>query len=282
MGTLKTMYCPQCGNDKVQVMSWTDVNSHTYQGQVNNPPEEGDFWCDECENHIIPKTLKELWGDFSEISVNNDDEIETDFMFWKAGTSRFEVWHWFDERCPNNLHDDLLYGNMNIEDPKMFGTMRHQLYKNRDDRDVVLTVAWEFLSAAFATPMWFGKREIKFAEPYCEWGFHRIVAIEKNYEYDKLFFGFSFVTTNCPYSLTDVPTGHVIKILKLVHQMIWEDVRTCDNCGKPMLEGYYLGGEHACSDECALALYGGDKKQMEDDLSLAEKYDGVESSSIST
>ena len=30
------------------------------------------------------------------------------FLFFSAGTSKFVVWHWFDERCPNNLHDDLM------------------------------------------------------------------------------------------------------------------------------------------------------------------------------
>ena len=53
-----------------------------------------------------------------------------------------------------------------------------------------------------------------------------------------------------------------------------ENVRRCDHCGKPMREGYYLGGEYACSDECALALYHGDKAQMEEDLSHAEEEDG--------
>lgn len=53
-----------------------------------------------------------------------------------------------------------------------------------------------------------------------------------------------------------------------------ENIRRCDHCGKPMREGYYLGGEYACSDECALALYHGDKAQMEEDLSHAEEEDG--------
>lgn len=53
-----------------------------------------------------------------------------------------------------------------------------------------------------------------------------------------------------------------------------ENVRRCDHCGKPMKEGYYLGGEYACCDECALALYNGDKEQMEEDLSHAEEEDG--------
>ena len=48
-----------------------------------------------------------------------------------------------------------------------------------------------------------------------------------------------------------------------------EEIRRCDNCGKPMSEGYYLGGEYACSDGCCLALYNGDKEQMEEDLSHA-------------
>ena len=53
-----------------------------------------------------------------------------------------------------------------------------------------------------------------------------------------------------------------------------ENIRRCDHCGKPMKEGYYLGGEYACSDECALALYHGDKAQMDEDLSHADEDDG--------
>lgn len=53
-----------------------------------------------------------------------------------------------------------------------------------------------------------------------------------------------------------------------------EEVRRCDHCGKPMKEGYYLGGEYACSDECCLALYNGDEAQMKEDLSHADEDDG--------
>ena len=41
-----------------------------------------------------------------------------------------------------------------------------------------------------------------------------------------------------------------------------------------MKEGYYLAGEYACSDECALNLYHGDKATMEEDLSHADEDDG--------
>lgn len=51
----------------------------------------------------------------------------------------------------------------------------------------------------------------------------------------------------------------------------FDDIRVCDNCGLPMSEGYYLGGEFACCDRCCLDLYKGDKAQMEEDLSHADE-----------
>ncbi len=53
----------------------------------------------------------------------------------------------------------------------------------------------------------------------------------------------------------------------------WADtgLRVCDNCGHFMTEGYILGEEYACSDECAIKLYDlpedEAKKQFEQDLS---------------
>lgn len=70
---------------------------------------EEDCWCGICEEHVELCTLSELWEMFGDIPVNNDDEIEEDFLNFPAGTLKIDVWHWFDERCPNNLHDDLMY-----------------------------------------------------------------------------------------------------------------------------------------------------------------------------
>lgn len=53
--------------------------------------------------------LRELWNKFSEIEVNGNDEITESFLSFPVGTDKFEIWHWFDDRCPNNLHDDLMY-----------------------------------------------------------------------------------------------------------------------------------------------------------------------------
>ena len=45
-----------------------------------------------------------------------------------------------------------------------------------------------------------------------------------------------------------------------------DDLRICGQCGCFMTEGYLLDQAYACSDECAIALYGGDEKQLREDI----------------
>jgi len=47
--------------------------------------------------------LKTLWSEFSDIPINNKDEIEENFYCWEKGTYRFDIWHWFDEKLPNGI-----------------------------------------------------------------------------------------------------------------------------------------------------------------------------------
>ena len=47
--------------------------------------------------------LETLWELFGDVPINNDDEIEEDFIDFPAGTYRFEIWHWFDERCSKGV-----------------------------------------------------------------------------------------------------------------------------------------------------------------------------------
>lgn len=74
----------------------------------------------EAYNHYVKRTdrtespeyklevLKDLWEFFGCVLITDDDEIESDFLGFKAGTSRLDVWSWFDEQCPNGLAIDLL------------------------------------------------------------------------------------------------------------------------------------------------------------------------------
>lgn len=113
--SINTYYCRCCGGTNIQVMAWVDANTNEYCSDVNTPCEEEDTWCDDCEEHTGILTLKELWGLFAEVPVNNEDEIEEPFLNFDVGTPKQDVWHWFDERCPNNLHDDLMFPYSFIE-----------------------------------------------------------------------------------------------------------------------------------------------------------------------
>ena len=47
---------------------------------------------------MTKERIEEAWRNFGDVPVNNKDEIERDFMYWFAGTDRFRIWHWFDEK----------------------------------------------------------------------------------------------------------------------------------------------------------------------------------------
>ncbi len=65
---------------------------------------------DEDRVKMTPEKLKEWWDEFSEVAVDNDDQIERAFHIFEKGTDRMEIWKWFDEQCPNGLVNDLLGG----------------------------------------------------------------------------------------------------------------------------------------------------------------------------
>ena len=46
--------------------------------------------------------------------------------------------------------------------------------------------------------------------------------------------------------------------------------RVCDVCGKWHTEGYWVGSaDYACSEECAIELYGGNEEQFRADLAMS-------------
>lgn len=56
------------------------------------------------------EALEELWGQFADIPMSEETEcIEEPFLGFLAGTSREEIWHWFDERHSKGVAY-LLYG----------------------------------------------------------------------------------------------------------------------------------------------------------------------------
>ncbi len=104
MKDLTTLYCSECGSSKVQVRVWVYANTHEFCDDC----DDDSCWCESCRQHSSLRTLTQLWKEFSEIPVNSEDEIGYDFLNFDTGTSKLDVWHWFDERCPNGLAVDLM------------------------------------------------------------------------------------------------------------------------------------------------------------------------------
>ena len=115
MEKLETYYCTQFGSSNVEVQAWVNPNTNEVSGWVGDFCGNQEHYCCDCEEQVSLLTLPDLWQRFSEVPVNKDDEIEENFLCFEKGTSKFDVWHWFDDRCPNNLHDDLMF-NDNEED----------------------------------------------------------------------------------------------------------------------------------------------------------------------
>ena len=62
----------------------------------------GEVFLDE---DLSPDALLSLWHDFADIPINDWDEIEKPFLHFPAGTYRFDIWHWFDERWPGGVYE---------------------------------------------------------------------------------------------------------------------------------------------------------------------------------
>lgn len=107
--SLDTLYCSLCGSSDVEAKMWVNPNNKKIGSMCSDFTEKEDNWCKTCEEHVELLTLSQLWEKLGEIPIDNDDNLEEDFMQFPAGTYRFDVWHWFDERCPRNLHDDLMF-----------------------------------------------------------------------------------------------------------------------------------------------------------------------------
>ena len=47
----------------------------------------------------------ELWKVLGDIPINDEEEIEEDFLHFEAGTFREDIWHWFEETFDMSIGD---------------------------------------------------------------------------------------------------------------------------------------------------------------------------------
>lgn len=133
---MNTLYCANCGSINVVIAKWVNPNSYEIGDCYSSTDDKQCCWCDNCNKHVELMTLSELWEIFSKIPVNYNDEIEKGFLGFDAGTSKFDVWHWFDERCPNNLHDDLMFPKTDIQ-------INWELYRKNLEGGLINERLWE-------------------------------------------------------------------------------------------------------------------------------------------
>ncbi len=60
---------------------------------ISDATEYIDKYCDNL-TFIDEAKFWELLGD---VPVNEDDEIDIDFLIFDKGTDKFDIWHWFEE-----------------------------------------------------------------------------------------------------------------------------------------------------------------------------------------
>lgn len=47
-------HCPICNGINVQGKAWADLNGREKEIEFLETNDEEDFWCKDCEEHIIP------------------------------------------------------------------------------------------------------------------------------------------------------------------------------------------------------------------------------------
>ena len=51
---------------------------------------------------------KKNWEKLGEITIDDDECIETEFLHFPVGTHREEIWHWFEEYYGISVAEDLM------------------------------------------------------------------------------------------------------------------------------------------------------------------------------
>ncbi len=52
--------------------------------------------------------ILEIWAQLEDVlfieNTKGELELVRDFQHFEKGTTQFEIWHWFDEKLPNGVH----------------------------------------------------------------------------------------------------------------------------------------------------------------------------------
>ena len=54
------------------------------------------------------KNVNELWEEFGDVPIDDNGDIEEKYLHFEKGTSRLEIWHWFEEKFKVSVAEDLM------------------------------------------------------------------------------------------------------------------------------------------------------------------------------
>ncbi|RHH14424.1 hypothetical protein DW228_06380 [Bacteroides fragilis] len=99
----------RCLYDEYTTQTGKYVACILYAKYVNvNIKEMWDIAMGIIEGPCSLEILLKIWELFGDVPINKAEEIEQSFMLWEKGTDRFDIWHWFDNLCPNGLAKDIM------------------------------------------------------------------------------------------------------------------------------------------------------------------------------
>ena len=109
-GILNEYIINALSEDDCKLIVWRyDEDPNWYQGI------DKDRRLIEMKNKSLPKVkrgemkaVKELWEAFGEVPIDNNDKILERFCKFPQGTSRLEVWTWFEEEFNVSVAMDLM------------------------------------------------------------------------------------------------------------------------------------------------------------------------------
>jgi hypothetical protein len=98
------------GKTAVDLTEETEISLHSLHDSFN-----GNIKPVDALRKIRLLQAKELWSKLGDIPVNDEDEIDEDFLHFETGTDKFDVWHWFEDEFVLSVAEDLMFLNKNPE-----------------------------------------------------------------------------------------------------------------------------------------------------------------------
>jgi len=84
------------------------------------------------------QAAKKLWEELGDVPVDEDDDLEEDWKHFPAGTNKFEVWQWFEDKFNVSVAKDLMYKNDKVEALKKYVENRPKLTIEHDEDEVTI------------------------------------------------------------------------------------------------------------------------------------------------